>query len=615
MPASHRSNNPASGALRFPRLRNEIGQLQRAPTGVEHFTFYGRGPNILFLGLGPEPTAAWQALRQHLNLPPAFPETTLKISFVECPSFAKAMQQTVPDWAKATPPFWRELQIKDLPDYEVWKALEQEHVTSEKICIGLYQPGLKLFPSFFVPLAARLMAWQHGLGAKIKKQAQPKATRLLNSKKSQTAPKILLAGSHQDLLIPDLIYAFEQEGFKFCHLPPSPEPISRGQPSREAPLCPPENLPQILPKLLAADCPDFFFSLNFKGLDPLGEVYHLLNTLGIKVATWCVDNPWHLLSSLRAPYWRDLTIFVTDASFIAPLKKHGAKEVYHLPLASSPRFFYPAAAAPRAHKLLFAGRTAFPNKNSFFAGCRLKENLLEESLLEENLLEESLLEESLLEENLLEENLLEENLPEESLQNSAPASASAKNPTRRPPDFNYWTKRLKINPLWPGQEVRRAGLAAEECSLLWRKSCVAAALPLGLTLYGDAGWKEVLPACAPNLRAPLDYYTELPDAYRAAEIVLSATSLLLPAGLNQRHFDAWAAGSICLTDNTPGLEIFPPELLEHICFNSCAELPLLARELLGSPALQAELKQSWQKLIFGEHTYAQRVRKIREILF
>lgn len=151
MPASHRSNNPASGALRFPRLRNEIGQLQSAPTGVEHFTFYGRGPNILFLGLGPEPTAAWQALRQHLNLPPAFPETTLKISFVECPSFAKAMQQTVPDWAKATPPFWRELQIKDLPDYEVWKALEQEHVTSEKICIGLYQPGLKLFPSFCAP--------------------------------------------------------------------------------------------------------------------------------------------------------------------------------------------------------------------------------------------------------------------------------------------------------------------------------------------------------------------------------------------------------------------------------------------------------------------------------
>lgn len=604
MPPSHSSNNPAPAAFRFARLRNEIGQLQSAPTGFEHFAFYGHGPNILFLGLGPEPEQASQALCQHLNLPPNYKEAELNISFIECPPFTKAMQQLNPDWASAIAPCWQELQLEELPRCKAWNMLEQEPFAAEKICIALYQPGLKLFPSFFMPLAAKIKACQYGLGAKNKTQGQSEVAILPGSQapkfetktetKTKAAPKILLAGNPQDLLIPDLICAFEQEGFNFCGLPasvPSADSVSSAAHLlRGVPLCPPEKLAPLLPKLLATNCPDFFFSLNFKGLDPLGEVYHLLNTLGVKVATWCVDNPWHLLSSLRAPYWRDVTIFVTDASFIEPLKKHGAKEVYHLPLATSPQFFCPASAhgsavGPRQHKLLFAGRTAFPNKNSFFAGCRLPDDLLPDALLPDA--------------------LLPDGLQSFSAQDSCPARFA---------DFDYWVKRLQIHPLWPGQEVRRAGLAAEECSLLWRKACVEAALPLGLSLYGDAGWQEVLPACAPNLHTPLDYYTQLPRAYQASEIVLSLTSLLLPAGLNQRHFDAWAAGSICLTDNTPGLAIFPCELLEHICFKSPAELELKAREIASSPALQNELKQRWQTLILNEHTYARRVQSIKKVM-
>ncbi len=181
-------------------------------------------------------------------------------------------------------------------------------------------------------------------------------------------------------------------------------------------------------------------------------------------------------------------------------------------------------------------------------------------------------------------------------------------------NFDFWVQKLNINPLWPGNNVREAGFAAETCALAWRTACVEAAIPLGITVYGNPQWQEQLPAIGPYLLPAVDYYSALPAIYASSQIILNITSLLLPAGLTQRNFDAWAAGSICLTDKTPGLDIFPAELLEHICYEKPEEIVEKAELILKNKSLQAELKTAWQKLVINEHSYKQRVEKILQQL-
>ena len=80
--------------------------------------------------------------------------------------------------------------------------------------------------------------------------------------------------------------------------------------------------------------------------------------------------------------------------------------------------------------------------------------------------------------------------------------------------------------------------------------------PAGLVVVGDKGWKHHLPPGPPEtpLLPPVDYYTTLPGLYRAASYTFNVTSLLLPGGLTQRHFDVWRAGGFLLptvrTDST-----------------------------------------------------------------
>ena len=68
--------------------------------------------------------------------------------------------------------------------------------------------------------------------------------------------------------------------------------------------------------------------------------------MGIPVALWFVDNPWHVLSGVRLPWWQHAHIYVTDASFVDGLKAQGAERVCHLPLAVAPHMWRDLAGLP-----------------------------------------------------------------------------------------------------------------------------------------------------------------------------------------------------------------------------------------------------------------------------
>lgn len=362
---------------------------------------------------------------------------------------------------------------------------------------------------------------------------------------------------------------------------------------------------------LADSGPFLLFSVNFQGLNPLRDTLKILKQSGSRVAVWCVDNPWNQLAGIRDPGWKTLPFFVTDASFTAPLKKHGASLAQHLPLAASPELFGPDPARRATFSppddlapFVFVGRSAFPGKEAYFAGQSVPGELLRQ--------------------------------------------AEAMLPQGLRPDLFWWERELGSPPasFWPGKTARRPALGAETSNLAWRSLCLRGAalaglnmnsgrsnnkgpgvrsIPFakddlgntppgcefpGLDIFGDSGWQKDLPSSA-RLRPPVDYYARLPGIYSAAKYSLCPTSLQLPEGLTQRHFDVWTAGGVCLSDATPGLGLFPKELVRPIVFRKPKDIGAVAEKLEKSYSRQA-LTAEWQNHLRERHTYAHRALSVLE---
>lgn len=423
-----------------------------------------------------------------------------------------------------------------------WKSLAPQNITRPReAAVYLYRPGLRLAPDFWGPLMGALEA-----GESIRRltPADP------------GGPTVWLPGDDTLLLHRELRDALAEAGLT---------PLE-GRPAPDGGTLPPE--------LRGGRPPAFVLSVNLRGMDPEGRVFHRCRALGVPVALWFVDNPWHVLSAARLPWWRGAALFVTDASFIDGLRAAGARRVHHLPLAVAPHMWRPAPDEAEAARLAalpprFVGRAAFPGRERFFAAAHVPEDAMAE------------------------------------------ASALAANDAR--PDalahFHWWRERLALRP-WPGHAIRRAGLGAERCAQANRARWLAAALPLGLRVTGDALWGALVPGCEPE--PPVDYYGSLPRLYREAGAILNVTSLLLPHSLSQRHFDVWAAGGLLLSDATPGLDIFPRALTAPIILRSPAELGPRLAALRADPLRARELRLAWREQLRAGHTYGHRIAMLRE---
>ncbi len=417
--------------------------------------------------------------------------------------------QMTPDWHRAIPAEWEDI------------SLAQAHSLSPGLSVLHYTPASRLFPSVFAPLLARLRPAPQGASSTI----------------------LWLPGPENALVIPELAQAGKELGLASRRLPANLDLKSLG-------------------RLLDQERPGLFLSVNFHGLDPYGENQALLREAGVPVAVWCVDNPLHLLTGQKNQLWKKAPVFVTDDWFVEPLRAMGA-DIRHLPLAASADFFAPGTPCPAGEDLTFVGRSAFPDRDRFFAACRLPQGLAEEA-----------------------------------------ARLSG-----RETHFGWWRRRLPELGLWPGSEVRTIGLGAETASAAWRQNCLAAlSQKVDLTVIGDDAWRTLLPGV--TILPPVDYYSGLAEVYRRASFCLNLTSLLLPHGLTQRHFDVWSCGGFLLTDDTPGMSIFPQELARAVTFASPDEAAALLRSLAADPEGKEDLRRAWQALITQEHSYSARLRTI-----
>ncbi len=504
------------------QIKDELGRSMTLAGDRDQFEVLGNGRQYLFLGLGPEPC----------RIPELFPGYTAErpnAFYIECPDFESQQRN---GWKNSVPENLSRAKPSDLSPVIIQSAT-----------VVLYRPNLKLFPSFWGPLKAKC---DLALGGDV----QPKQS----TAQMPEERKVLLPGSESDLLMKELAQAFASKGL-------------------EAEVADPGADPGTDPKaILANGRPELFFSVNFKGLDPAGETAFLLREAGTKVAVWCVDNPFHLLTGVKSRHWTKLDIFVTDRSFIPMLVGLGAERVHYLPLAAGQHMFKAKGDAPEAKglddRLVFVGRSEFPKKDAYFAGC---------------------------------------DLPEETWTKALEMLDAGQRP-----DFKWWLRKLGIETLWPGNQVRDAGYCAEESGRAWRTVCLREAGE-NLTVMGDGNWKSLLPECS-DLRPPVDYYSALPDVYRNAACCLNMTSMLLPEGLTQRHFDVWAAGGLLMTDATPGLDLFPKELTREIHFNTPGQIPLLFQRMAKNSDLRRDLCAAWQKLIAEEHTYEARAAAVLDMV-
>lgn len=547
-------NRPFSAPPRL-RIKDSLGREQSLNTGAAAFEMWpgpSKARRLLVLGLGPY-TATEAPYIDDIT------EQYTEILWLECPEFAQALG---PHSAQAThlaqaphpalPPHWRRLNSANA-------FAEIGHCDVRHCDVRIYRQNLRLFPEFWGPLWGEV-------------QRQSLQLPLF----TKVAPTVLVLSDEKGLLTRELTEAFAESGFTVKSLNADAQQKSAAQGHWR--------------QLLRAQRPALVFSVNGQGLDAEGELFHLLQACQVPVALWFVDNPWHILSRFRLPWWRGAQLFCTDAAFVDDLRRAGAARTAHLPLAVAPHMWQAqpytspcSADIPHGplEKILFVGRLAFPQRQAFFGAARVPNKILSEALA-----------------------LVEQGAN---------------------PHSQWWAHKLGLTPqqLWPGHAARAAGLGAEECALRKRLLWLQAASQCGLSHYGHqqtddetlqsaAGFDKQFCALSPKAHPPVDYYGALPRLYATASYTLNVTSLLLPHGLTQRHFDVWAAGGFLLTDTNPGLDIFPAHLVDEICLARPQNLAQSLHRLDIDSAHRRHLQEAWKEHLRAKHCYKHRIATICE---
>ena len=557
------------------RLPDFTGRMQTLPEGQESWRRMGGGEDALVLGLGPG--CPWQT-------PLAANART--VHWLEHAPTLQALPPLDQRGGAGLPAHWEQV------------SADAAVALAGRCTCYFYGPGMRLAPEFWGPLlgrvdAALLEACAQAEGAAESDDLAPagaagpdktaapaggasfslKCAATRASRQKSGGP-VLLPGHDGQLLHQEL-----RQALTACGLGPVLPMPEQGQPHAD--------MHAVWRELFCQGRPRLLLSVNLRGLDAEGRVFHLCRDMGVPVALWLVDNPWHVLSALRLPWWREARIFVTDASFMPELAAARARHVHHLPLAAAPHMWRAQEAIPAEQEKaepLFVGRSAFPHKERFFAAASVPERLQNEALA-----------------------LLENN--------EAPSGG---------PNYFWWRHRLG-GAAWPGSAVRGAGLGAEICARANRARWLRILLEgragkcdgaggeerPPLRIIGDAGWKALLPGA--DILPPVDYYAALPEWYARA-VTLNVTSLLLPHSLSQRQFDVWAAGGVLLSDATSGLDIFAPDIVDAVRLDRPEDFWPRWDALRSRPAYARDLRLAWREHLRQGHEYTHRVRRICQLV-
>lgn len=361
-------------------------------------------------------------------------------------------------------------------------------------------------------------------------------------------------------LIPEVMRAFRQLGHE-VRLTLFDKRRDRGE----------EVLRQVLANVRDFS-PDLVFTINHLGFDREGLLLDALHRLRVPSVSWYVDSPALILGLYDGPRSDLAFIFVWDPTYIPGVQSLGFERVFPLPLATDPAIFSPERAGGGSrHQVAFVG-------NSMRGPVEQKLARLPDS-------------------------------PDFQELFARLSQAFQPQPFHRLESL-LASEGLGGHPLIRGLD--RQGLSDLEAALLWkatleyRLTCVRELVPFEPVIYGDPGWRGLL-GKGFGLLPEVNYYDELPQVYGATAVNFNATSLQMKAAVNQRVFDAPAAGGFVLTDFREQLaEVFTVGE-EVACFGEPGEIPELVRYYLQHPVIRTRMTAKARTRVLAEHTYRHRV--------
>jgi spore maturation protein CgeB len=328
--------------------------------------------------------------------------------------------------------------------------------------------------------------------------------------------------------------------------------------------------------------PDFLFSLNYIGFDQADELSSFLEHSRLPGATWFVGNPEMIIRAYPDKPSEWLAVFAQDKDSVVGLQALGFPWVTHLPLASDTQLFRPFRHAPLGRfgclEAAFVGSTWNRRVSQQLAGYDHQPAVLAYI---------------------------------EAVANCFQWSTHSQAKT----DLAEVMPGFTTLPL--REQMKLSAAVVWLASQQDRLERVSALSQAGLKVYGDPAWAEYLPD--PRVYGgPLDYHRDLPALYQCVAVNLNFTGLHLKNGLNQRVFDAPAAGAFVLTDYKEALyELFAPD--EVVTFRNLEEAREKLAYYLKYPETRRRVATRARERVLAQHTYGHRMqiieRQVNEIFF
>ena len=331
--------------------------------------------------------------------------------------------------------------------------------------------------------------------------------------------------------------------------------------------------------------PDFVLTVNHFGMDREGRLAELLDSLGLPLASWFVDNPHLILAQYPAQARPNTAVFTWDADNEGSLRAQGFEHVSYLPLATDTHRFRPdLPAGPQAWRadVSFVGDSMARAVTDSVAACGDFPWLTEHYIDVATAFVRS--------ESRAVSDVLVEEFPA-----LFPAYAALTDPKDR---------------------LACESLITWEATRQYRWQCVNALAGHRSLIVGDVdGWRGAFQDTAHlNILPRLDYYADLPRLYPLSRISLNCTSRQMKGAVNQRVFDVPACGGFVLTDNQPQLaQLFEPGL-EVLTYADPAEIPERLASLLRDGTLRRKISAAARWRIGAEHTYEHRIAKLCHVM-
>jgi spore maturation protein CgeB len=325
-------------------------------------------------------------------------------------------------------------------------------------------------------------------------------------------------------------------------------------------------------------------TVNEWGMDTEGVLSDYCRAHGITHVNWCVDDPF-FEETIQAKKFRPSPLrfdFVSDKGYVEAMQRRGYN-AFFLPLAVDGQWFHPepvdAERKTWENDIVFVG-------NSYLAQM---DDLLRISPGFVDTLVPFL------------GSVVDRYLADVEYDVEGHIARKIRNLGRLPAGLNF-DKALFI--------------AKQAAGYFGRKKLILfiAKRYSGFRVFGDDGWKQVLPS---SQLGWAKYYTNLCETYRGAKITIDINRMVIRNGFTQRVFDVPASGGFVITSAKPCVaEYFETNGpgMEMATFKSAGDLMEKIDHYLAHDDECRAIALRGMKKVLGAHTYDHRMREIIKII-